>query len=228
MRGAVAAGHPLTMQAGARVLEEGGNAVDACVAAAFASWVAESPLTGPGSGRFCARALGRRPSERLADFFVATPGQGHRAEPGTPRCTRSTSSSAATRRPPRSFGSASRRARSRVRRRGSRRCTAPTGCCPWPELLAPAVELARGGIELTRPAGPSARDSRPDPAAHRRGAPPLQRARRLTARRGRRASASRSRRHARADRPGGRLRPCTGGELARGDRAHRRATEAGT
>ena len=47
MRGAVAAGHRLTAAAGARVLEEGGNAVDACVAAAFASWVAESPLTGP-------------------------------------------------------------------------------------------------------------------------------------------------------------------------------------
>ena len=52
MRGAVAAGHPLTAAAGARVLEEGGNAVDACVAAAFAAWVAESPLTGPGAGGF--------------------------------------------------------------------------------------------------------------------------------------------------------------------------------
>jgi len=37
MRGAVAAGHPLTAEAGARVLAAGGNAVDACVAAAFAS-----------------------------------------------------------------------------------------------------------------------------------------------------------------------------------------------
>ena len=25
------------------------------------------------------------------------------------------------------------------------------GVLPWPELLAPAVELARGGVELTRP-----------------------------------------------------------------------------
>ena len=35
MRGAIAAGHPLTAAAGAAVLEAGGNAVDACVAAAF-------------------------------------------------------------------------------------------------------------------------------------------------------------------------------------------------
>ena len=35
MRGAVAAGHPLSAAAGARVLDEGGNAVDACVAAAL-------------------------------------------------------------------------------------------------------------------------------------------------------------------------------------------------
>ena len=50
MRGAIAAGHPLTAEAGARVLAEGGTAVDACVAAAFASWVTESMLSGPGAG----------------------------------------------------------------------------------------------------------------------------------------------------------------------------------
>src|SRR5881398_1225639 len=55
MRGAVAAGHPLTAQAGAEVLAEGGNAVDACIAAAFVSWVWESTLTGPGGGRRAGR-----------------------------------------------------------------------------------------------------------------------------------------------------------------------------
>ena len=52
MRGAIAAGHPLTAEAGARVLAEGGNAVDACIAAAFAAAVAEGPLTGPAGGGF--------------------------------------------------------------------------------------------------------------------------------------------------------------------------------
>ena len=50
--GVVAAGHPLSAQAGADVLRDGGNAVDAAVAAVLMSFVAESPLTGPGAGGF--------------------------------------------------------------------------------------------------------------------------------------------------------------------------------
>src|SRR3954462_5035822 len=76
MRGAVAAGHPLTAEAGARVLAAGGNAVDACIAAAFTSWVVESPLTGPGAGGFMLVHRARDSSTRLLDFFVATPGLG--------------------------------------------------------------------------------------------------------------------------------------------------------
>ena len=52
MRGAIAAGHPLTAEAGARVLREGGNAVDALLAAAFTAFVTEGPLTGPTGGGF--------------------------------------------------------------------------------------------------------------------------------------------------------------------------------
>ena len=76
MKGAVAAGHPLTAQAGADILAEGGNAVDACIAAAFASWVAESPLTGPGAGGFMLVHRASDGSDRLLDFFVAFPGRG--------------------------------------------------------------------------------------------------------------------------------------------------------
>src|SRR3954467_5850914 len=72
MKGAVAAGHPLTAQAGADILAEGGNAVDACVAAAFVSWVTESPLTGPGGGGFML-VHGRDGRSRVYDFFVAVP-----------------------------------------------------------------------------------------------------------------------------------------------------------
>src|SRR5215216_5487596 len=76
MKGAIAAGHPLTAEAGARVLAEGGNAVDACIAASFASWVTESPLTGAGGGGFMLVHGARDRSSRLLDFFVAAPGLG--------------------------------------------------------------------------------------------------------------------------------------------------------
>jgi gamma-glutamyltranspeptidase/glutathione hydrolase len=82
MKGAVAAGHPRTAEAGARMLADGGNAVDACVAAAFAAWVTESPLTGPGAGGFALVRPGDGRPPRIADFFVATPGLGLPQAPG--------------------------------------------------------------------------------------------------------------------------------------------------
>ena len=77
--GIVAAGHPLTAQAGAQVLRDGGNAVDAAVAAMLTSWVAEPLLTGPGAGGYM---LVAEPDEQpvLLDFFVAAPGYGFRPE----------------------------------------------------------------------------------------------------------------------------------------------------
>ncbi len=75
MRGVVAAGHPLTADAGADVLREGGNAVDAAVACVLMSFVAEPPLTGPGAGGFMLVHTAEGES-RLLDFFVAAPGLG--------------------------------------------------------------------------------------------------------------------------------------------------------
>jgi gamma-glutamyltranspeptidase/glutathione hydrolase len=73
--GIVAAGHPLTAEAGADVLRAGGNAVDAAVAAMLTSWVAEPLLTGPGAGGYMLVAgAGEEPV--LLDFFVAAPGHG--------------------------------------------------------------------------------------------------------------------------------------------------------
>ena len=73
MRGAIAAGQPLTAEAGARVLREGGTAVDACIAAAFVSWVCESPLTGPGGGGFMLVHEAESGRTVVLDFFVAVP-----------------------------------------------------------------------------------------------------------------------------------------------------------
>jgi gamma-glutamyltranspeptidase/glutathione hydrolase len=73
MTGVVAAGHPQTAEAGASILREGGNAVDAAVCAVLASFAAESPLTGFGAGGFLMvhEASGET---HLIDFFVAAPG----------------------------------------------------------------------------------------------------------------------------------------------------------
>src|SRR5215471_12431676 len=148
MRGAVAAGHPLTAEAGAAVLAEGGNAVDACIAAAFVSWVAESPLTGPGAGGFMLVHRARARSDRLLDFFVAVPGLGSRP------------------RPPGEMTSIDidfDRESTQVFRIGAASCAVPGaaagleaahrayGSLPWGVLFEPALELARGGVELTRP-----------------------------------------------------------------------------
>jgi gamma-glutamyltranspeptidase/glutathione hydrolase len=75
VKGVVAAGHPLTAEAGADALRAGGNAVDAAVAAVLMSFVTESPLSGPGAGGFM---LVHDPAgtDHLLDFFVAAPGIG--------------------------------------------------------------------------------------------------------------------------------------------------------
>lgn len=51
-QGAIAAGHPKTVAAGLEMLQMGGNAFDAVVAAVMASFVAEPTLTSPGGGGF--------------------------------------------------------------------------------------------------------------------------------------------------------------------------------
>ncbi|HEX5983140.1 MAG TPA: gamma-glutamyltransferase [Solirubrobacterales bacterium] len=73
MRGVVAAGHPLTAEAGAAVLREGGNAVDAAVSAVLTSFAVESPLTGFGAGGHM-MVHGAGGETTLIDFFVAAPG----------------------------------------------------------------------------------------------------------------------------------------------------------
>jgi gamma-glutamyltranspeptidase/glutathione hydrolase len=68
----VAAGHPLTAEAGARVLREGGNAVDAAVGAMLTSFAAEPLLTGLGAGGYLMVAGGSW-EPALLDFFVEAP-----------------------------------------------------------------------------------------------------------------------------------------------------------
>src|SRR3954451_5560601 len=75
MKGVVAAGHPLTAEAGAQVLRAGGNAVDAALPAMLTSFVTEPQLTGLGAGGYMLVA-GRGAGRPLLDFLVPAPGQG--------------------------------------------------------------------------------------------------------------------------------------------------------
>jgi gamma-glutamyltranspeptidase / glutathione hydrolase len=81
--GVIAAGHPLTAEAGADVLRGGGNAVDAAVGAMLVSFVCEPLLTGLGAGGYMLVVPPQEPPV-LLDFFVEAPGRGadhaHRAE----------------------------------------------------------------------------------------------------------------------------------------------------
>jgi gamma-glutamyltranspeptidase/glutathione hydrolase len=141
MKGAVAAGHPITAEAGARALACGGNAVDACVAAGFASWVVESPLTGPGGGGFMLVHTARDRRTRVFDFFVTVP-SGPREAPEEVTIVFDT-------------------AQTQLFRAGTGTCAVPGnaagleaahrafGRLPWRDLVAPAVELARDGVEVT-------------------------------------------------------------------------------
>jgi gamma-glutamyltranspeptidase / glutathione hydrolase len=139
MQGAIAAGNRVTAEAGAHVLAEGGNAIDACIVAAFAAAVAEGPLTGPTGGGFllawfdgkatvldCFFAAPSRPlgemEEIVVDFGDASTqifhvGEGSVAVPGLVA--------------------------------GLEEAHRRFGTVPWPQLLEPALELAAAGVEKT-------------------------------------------------------------------------------
>ncbi|HEY9761164.1 MAG TPA: gamma-glutamyltransferase [Trichocoleus sp.] len=79
-RGVVAAGHPLTAEAGAEMLRQGGNAFDAAVAAVFTACVTESVLTSVAGGGFLL-AHTAAGDNILFDFFCQTPASKATAKP---------------------------------------------------------------------------------------------------------------------------------------------------
>jgi gamma-glutamyltranspeptidase/glutathione hydrolase len=139
----VAAGHPATAAAGCAILDAGGTAADAAVAACLASCVAETVMTGllgGGHAIYWDAAAGR--AQNL-DFFVAVPGLG-----ATPRDVELVHLDVP-------FGEEL--VHYAV---GPASCAVPGvpaglgelwrahGRLPWAELVEPALAIARSGVEL--------------------------------------------------------------------------------
>jgi gamma-glutamyltranspeptidase / glutathione hydrolase len=147
VRGVVAAGHPLTAEAGADMLREGGNAVDAAVAAVLASFAVESPLTGLGAGGFMLVHDPRETEERrrdvLIDFFVQAPGLG-----GVERRAELEPVDVLFDETPQTFnvGPASNGVPGTAA--GLALALERFGTAPLAELVKPAIELAHGGTPL--------------------------------------------------------------------------------
>ena len=70
-KGAIAAGHPETVEAARLLLEAGGNAFYAALAALCAACVTDPVLASLGGGGLLMAARGRE--TRLYDFFTQTP-----------------------------------------------------------------------------------------------------------------------------------------------------------
>lgn len=138
----VASGHPSTTGVGIRALQSGGTAADAAVAAALASCVTETVLTGIGGGGFATHYHAATGSVTCLDFFCSVPGlDGATARPMVPIDI--------------TFGSLPQQfaiggasvavpgvpaGLAEVHRRWGR--------LPWNQVVAPAIELATTGVPL--------------------------------------------------------------------------------
>ena len=145
-RGAVAAGHPLTAEAGAQVLRDGGNAVDAAVAAVMTSFATESPLTGLGAGGYMLVHPPGDGQTELLDFFVAVPGGsgGERRSELVPVEVHFTADT-----DPQIFYIGAASCGVPGTPAGLELALSRFGSLPLSRLIEPAVEAARQGIEIS-------------------------------------------------------------------------------
>ena len=141
--GVIAAGHPLSAQAGADAMRSGGNAVDAALAAMLTSYACEPLLTSLGAGGYM---LVVEPGEEpvLLDFFIEAPGRGANVGALAKLVPISVSFGDAVQVfniGPASVGTYGMAA-------GVCEASSRFGRIPLADLVKPAAGLARGGVEL--------------------------------------------------------------------------------
>ncbi len=142
----MAAGHPLTAEAGAQVLREGGNAVDAAICAVLTSFVCESQLTGFGAGGFMMVHQGGEP-DTLIDFFVAAGGAD-----GVERTADLVPIPVYFDETPQTFNCGAASCGVPGNPAGLEHAWRRFGSVPLERLARPGVELGRKGVTLTREA----------------------------------------------------------------------------
>jgi gamma-glutamyltranspeptidase/glutathione hydrolase len=140
-RGMVVTPHPDATRAGVRVLERGGNAVDAAIAAAFAVGVAQPQSTGIGGGAFLLVRLADGRAYAI-DARETAPAAAHPELYTRPGVARDASR----------FGGLAIGTPGLVA--GFALALEEYGTWRWKDALAPAIALAEGGTEL----GPHSRE----------------------------------------------------------------------
>ncbi|MCP5367950.1 MAG: gamma-glutamyltransferase [Hyphomicrobiales bacterium] len=147
-RGAIAAGHAETARAGATILEQGGNAFDAALAAVCAACVAEPVLSSFGGGGFLLAHPGQgqlRGRTAVYDFFTQTPKR-RRAESEVDFFPIVADFGEATQEFHIGMGSIA--VPGLVK--GLFRAHRDLGSMPMADILAPAMDMARRGVPLNR------------------------------------------------------------------------------
>ncbi|GAB4578237.1 MAG: gamma-glutamyltransferase [Anaerolineales bacterium] len=145
MPGVIAAGNSYTANAGAEMLRLGGNAVDAAVAAAFASCLAEPALVNIGGSGIAQVFNPQTGQTTVYDFFSTMPGIGSEEGSGIIDFRRIYIDFGSARQPF-YIGRASVAVPGLVK--GLCQMLAEVGSLPLATVLAPAIELARSGITL--------------------------------------------------------------------------------
>jgi len=139
----VAASHPATAEAGLAILQAGGTAADAAVAAVLVCCVAETIYTGLGGGGFATYFDAATGEVTCLDFFVSVPGTDGDAQSGpmiavdvffggVPQVYSIGGASVAVPGVPAGLGEVHRR----------------WGRLPWAEVVAQAAALAKSGVAL--------------------------------------------------------------------------------
>jgi gamma-glutamyltranspeptidase/glutathione hydrolase len=140
--GAVAAGHPLTAEAAAEILQAGGNAFDAAVAAAAMACVAEPVLASPGGGGFML-SVDRTGTPQALDFFGRTP---RRKQPTGEIEFTSAFADFGTTRQEFHIGMGATATPGFIA--GLSAIASDHGSLPLTELFAPAIQAARDGVVM--------------------------------------------------------------------------------